>query len=327
MIAACNSATDPIGPDAHDPPQDELAGYPSVGPRDLAGFRLQLGSCDRPIAQGADASLLGEVRRTAPNVASIVSEDPTTFTVGTFMPATDLTFAVQLHAVGPGDADVVLRDSLGDEIDRIALHVRATDTLDINRAWGAGDALVLAGEVERLHVTTKTAGAVTVGTGAVSFSLAGALAAATKTDAPWFFAEGDQIYFRAGASGTGTVTASAPDATAEVTLSIIDPTALTAITVSPADVRFTAGREGNVAIGATAAGVPVYGVRCTWVAPPGLEIKLESIYGNLEHLGLQTGSIGSEPSFVYSIKGSPGMHQPVCTLPGGLSTTIPVRIE
>jgi hypothetical protein len=327
LLVACGSHADPIDtPDAA-AVDDDLSGYPTIGPRGQVGFALEFGTADRAIAQRATAFGFGKVKESAPALVAVTSDDENVVTADQLTPAAGHTFTIRLRGAGAGDTDLVFRNVDGIEIDRVRLHVRATDTLAIDRPWGAGDALVLAGEVERLHVTTVTAGEVTVGTGAADFVLTGALTTAAAADAPWFFGEGDQTYFRAASAGAGKITAQAPNTTTDVTVAIVAPAALTAITVSAASVSFAAGHEGNVTIGATAGSAPVYGVRCAWAAPVGLTIKLESLYGDLQNLGLQTGWVGSTPSFVYSFTGSQGTYQAVCTLPGGLSTTINVQIN
>jgi hypothetical protein len=58
-----------------------------------------------------------------------------------------------------------------------------------------------------------------------------------------------------------------------------------------------------------------------------LTISLNSVFGDSHDIFLQTGWIGSDPSFTYSFKGSPGTYKPVCTLPGGMATTVTIQIS
>jgi hypothetical protein len=318
LTAACGDRTPPeMPPDA--PPLDELAGFPTIGPRGQAGF----GVTDTPIAQRAGSWVFGRVRSTAPALASVTSDDTAILAIDKLEPNSDLTFLVTFHAPGAGDTDLVLRDGNGAEIDRLTLHVRPSDALA-----GAADALVLAGAVERLHLTTMTAGKVTVGTGAVAFQLSGDLTAATDDDAPWIFGEGDDVFFRAADTGAGAIAADAPNTTAMSAVTIVPPSALTAITTSATSVTTVEGVEANVGIAAVANGAQVHGVRCTWSNAGALAITLESIYGDLStSFGLQDESIGGDSTFVYSIHGPKGTYHPVCTVPGGLSTTIGVQIN
>jgi hypothetical protein len=258
------------------------------------------------------------VRSTAPPLATVTTDDTSILTVENLIRGANQIFMVDVLAPDAGDTDVVVRDAAGTEIDRLTFHVRATDVLGLSRPWGAGDALVLAGEVERLHVTTITAGVVSAGVGAVQFTLAGDLSTATNNQAPWLLSEGDEAFFRTAASGSGSITASAPNATTTVNIRVVPPASLAALTADPSSLDVSSNRAGVVAIGALSGSAPVYGARCTWSDVGQLTVALNS--------GEQTGWIGSSPVFLYSIYGPPGMYSPTCTI-GGLTTTLSVRIR
>jgi hypothetical protein len=324
MLVACAAPSIATPPDASG--GDELLGW-TVGARGQAGFVLEFGDPSRPIAQRARAHIAGVVRSAAPRLAAVTTDDASILTVENLVRDSHLlTFRADLKSAGAGDADVVLRDAAGAEIDRMTFHVRASDVLDLNRAWGAGDALVLGGEVERMHVTTMTAGVVTAGVGAVQFTLAGALSPASRDQAPWLYSEGDEVFFRAAASGTGTITAVAPEATTAVTLSMVSTSSLTALTANPSALDVPTNGTGVVAVGALAGSAPVFGARCRWSNAAPLTIDLKSVVGGLSGIGEQTGFIGSGPAFLYSVAGPPGTYNPTCTI-GALTTTISVHIR
>lgn len=323
MLVACAAPSIATPPDASG--GDELLGW-TVGARGQAGFVLEFGDPSRPIAQRARAHVAGVVRSAAPRLAAVTTDDPSILAIENLVHDSQLIFRADLKSAGAGDTDVVLRDAAGTEIDRMTFHVRPSDVLDLNRAWGAGDALILGGEVERMHVTTMTAGVVTAGAGAVQFTLAGALSPVGRDQAPWLYSEGDEVFFRAAASGTGTITAVAPEATTTVTVSMVSTSALTALTANPSALDVPANRNGVVAVGALAGGAPVFGARCTWSNAAPLTIALNSVVGDLSGIGEQTGFIGSGPAFLYSVSGPPGAYSPTCTI-GALATTISVHVR
>ena len=326
MLAACSGSSVATSPDAG---VDELAGL-TAGPRGQAGFTLELGKPSRAIAEHARTYIVGVVRSAAPRLVAVTTDDASILAVEDLMQDDkQFSFRVDLRAAGAGDTDVVLRDSAGGEIDRMTFHVRASDTLDLPRPWGAGDALVLAGEVERMHVTTVTAGVVTAGVGAVQFALAGDLSPATSAEAPWLYSEGDEVFFRAAASGRGTITASAPDATTTVGVSLVPSSSLTGLSANPSSLDLSSNRSGVVAIGALSGSAPVHGARCTWSDTAPLTIELQPLVIDLSgtpSIGEQTGWIGSGPAFLYTVSGPPGTYSPTCKI-GGLTTRVSVRIH
>jgi len=323
-LVGCTAQPHPDGDD-DDQPRDELDGYPTIGKDGQAGFGLEFGNCDRAIAEHATASLFAVVRKTAEDPATVTTDDPSILEVTKVKVSDDdphfITWST--HAVTSGDIDLVIRDSRGGEIDRVTLHVLPTDTIAINRVWGSGPVRILAGAVERIHVTTLTNNVVTAGSGAVEFSVSGDLAPATAEDAPHLFSEGDDAFFTAGASGTGTITAAAPNATLDVDVAITQPSELTSIARSPESIRFSAQDDATVSVGAMVGNEPVFGATCTWTSQPaGLTIEL----GDHPFFGEQHGYLDSSPGFVYTLTGRPGSYTATCTMPNGLSTGVAVVV-
>jgi hypothetical protein len=302
-----------------------VTGNPILGPRGQIGFCD--GDCflvaDRIIAQGSHVNLLGQVAATAPAPATFTSTDPSVLVIGAPAQLSSQHFQVPVQTKGAGDADVIVSDAAGVEIDRFTLHVRPSDELAFDHSWGAGNPLVLAGAVERFHVSTKTAGAYTAGTGAVKFTLGGALAPARPSDAPWLHSEGDQVFFLAGPSGQGTITASAANTAVTLTIDIVPASALTAVSADPARPVFTAGSGQVLTVTASAAGRPVFGVRCDWAAPAALQIQPH------DSAPLWEGGFidADEPGLGYGFQGPPGTYDATCTIPGGLALTIPIELD
>ncbi|MEO8550954.1 MAG: hypothetical protein ABI678_13305 [Kofleriaceae bacterium] len=291
------------------------------GPHDQACFSLDLGDPARVIAQRSHTTLFGYARIDH-TIASATSDDPALFTIGA-LTLSDVTdnprgFTLPLTAATAGDGDVVLRDADGAEIDRITAHSRPSDVLALDGDLSA-PALVLAGEVTTLLVTTKTDGAITVGTGAVSFTPSGGVTAATKDDAPWLDRFGDIGFFRVAADGA--IQADAPDATASVALTAVAASALTTITAMPTTLSIAAHDSKTVAIGASAAAGPVHGPRCTWSNANALTIAITDGFFEEANLGL-----GNPAVYHYKVEGPAGDYTPICTLPGGLSVTLQVHV-
>lgn len=295
----------------------------TTGPHDQLCFSLDLSPTDGIIAQRSTPSLFG-FARTGAVVASATSETAGMFTFGaiTLGDASEdpRSFILPVTGVAAGDGEVVVRDAAGNELDRVTLHVRASDELALDGDLSTAP-LVLAGEITTLHVTTKTAGQVTHGSGAVQFTPSGGVVAADRTDAPWLTAGGDTGFFRIGASGA--IAADAPDATASVSVTAVPASALTAITADHTTLSFAHGDDAVVAIGATASGTPVYGPRCTWSNNAGLAIDLtHSIFDPAN------GGLGKAAVYHYKIESdTAGNYQPVCTLPGGLTVTLQVHVS
>lgn len=327
LLGGCfwNADPHPIGDDDA-PPPDELGGYPCTGKGDQVGFGLELGRCERVIAERATAWVFAHARKTGPRPASVTSDNPGILEVVDSELYDDspelITFDVR--SVTSGDADVVVRDSGGIEIDRVTLHARPTDQIEITSIWGAGPVHILAGAVERIHVRTRTQGVITAGSGAVEVSVSGDLTIATREDAPLFYSEGDQGFFTAGASGTGTVTASAPNTSLAIDVAITQPSELTSITRSVDALEVDGSDPGRISIGAMAGAAPVFGAQCTWsTVPAGLHIEL----ADHPSYGEQSGFLDSSTAaLIYTVSNQPGTWSATCTMPNGLSTTIPVRI-
>ena len=322
FVMACGGNTEapPDAPDTGDA-FAQLCHSLAHGPHDQACFSLNLQDPATVIAQRSHTTLFGYSRAERP-IASATSDDPALFTIGLLSigdpneNARD--FTLGLTAAKAGDGDVVLRDVDGAEIDRVTLHVRPSDELALDGDLSA-PALVLAGEITTLHVTTKTAGAITAGTGAVAFTPSGGVAAAMSSDAPWLDALGDTGFVRV--TGDGAIAAQAPDATASVAITAVAASALTTIAADPMTVSIPAGDSKTIAIGAAAAGTPVYGPRCTWSNTGGLTIAITQGLFDVSNDGL-----GKPAVYHYKVEGPAGDYHPICTLPGGLTVSPSVHV-
>jgi hypothetical protein len=295
----------------------DAASMPTVGERGQIGFGYfpaASQALDVPIAAGgAHTNLLAFSSIAVTEVDHVTSSAPA---VASFKiaAAADSTcqhqYLVTVHSGQPGSADLILVAADGSEVDRVGVVVAPTEELLFDRGWDGPDApTVLAGSLQGLHVTTLGKDGVLVGTGAVRFSLSGALAEFPDDSAepPWW--GGDEITFTGG-PGDGVVSAEADHARLEVAIHVIDETALTQL-----DLR-TASGDGplsrDVFVTAFAGETPVYGAECDWRWP----VRKRPLW-------MDGGWIGAPaPAHYRFTVETPGTYQAVCVLPGGTERNI-----
>ncbi|HEY0250257.1 MAG TPA: hypothetical protein VGC41_01980, partial [Kofleriaceae bacterium] len=257
------------------------------------------------IALGATTYGEFHARSSAPLAVAVTPVDPTIVEISKFQQLDSYPyFFFNIKGLAAGDTALVLTDANGAEIDRGTVIVRATDELALDGP--TVDATVLEGSVLPFHVTTKTAGHVTYGTGAVTFALTG-LTAASSADSDLTWWGGDDVWVQA---GTGSIDATAPDATAHVTTTTVPLTAVTVLTPSATEISNKGSfSSAYVRVKATTAmGTPVYGAECTWTTQPsGVNISgyAQSIAGN--------------PAIEYGFGGTAGDYTATCTI-GSLAT-------
>ena len=308
------------------PPPDELAGT-TPGVNEAVGFSLGFVRAAAASAAGGAATPVSVIARsTSAGVASVHSSNDAVLTVTSDSGTTDSRSLTVLSGAA-GSADLIAIDPTGAELDRLTFTVAPSTALALDSTTAATTVTVLAGAVQKLHVTTIGADGpndVLVGTGAVKFALDPALAPATAADAPFWYAYGDEAFFTASAAGAGSVTASAPDTTTALTLTAVDPSAIDTITLTQTTELDTPALQASASIGST----PVYGVRCTWTGSPGLTVKLAGATGTTDDGPdiLQTGGLGDDSAFLYELSGAPGTYDAACTIPGGLAKTISVTL-
>jgi hypothetical protein len=168
--------------------------------------------------------------------------------------------------------------------------------------------LVLAGSAQYFHVTTTDSGGhTTIGTGSVSFTLAGTLS-------PTLSLAGGDAYGFTGTPGTGSVIATAPGgASARLDVGVVPMNAIQRLdAVKHGNSVDSSGTYATVDITAYAASGPVYGAACAWTASdPSVTVRNQSL-GSLE----QTATAATQLAL-----GKPGSFIATCTL-GTLSTTV-----
>jgi hypothetical protein len=321
FLAACAEESPPSPRLAAPPACDfDVNTMPTVGERGRLGFGYFPAASQaltQPMAAGgAHTNVLGFSSVEVEPVDGVRSSDPG---VASFKLAAnggsscEHQFLVTVHSGRPGTAAMILVDSGGRELDRVPVHVAATETLLFDQGWdGAAPPTVLAGSLQGLHVTTlgESGVGVLVGTGAVRFSFSGVLAKFTDSDAepPWW--GGDEVTF-SGGPGSGTVIADADRGHLEVPITVVDESALTELSLRAAPAK-DAKLAVDVGVSALAGATPLYGAECQWRWP-------------LHHqpLWIDGGWIGAAPVTQYRFTvEKPGVYTAVCVLPGGTNRSV-----
>jgi hypothetical protein len=184
---------------------------------------------------------------------------------------------VVVQTAQPGDADLVLLDGAGVEVDRVTVHVAAAAFLYFDSGWAGANPVVLAGtpiygvDVEKHDAARR----LLLGTGAVHFSVDGTLTLLgppAPSSGPVSVIE--TVRF-SGQPGLGTLAATSAEASLSVPVTVLGISVLsglhatlTATMLGPND-TVDALVETNVTAGADL----VYGTTCVWtVSDPSVQI-------------------------------------------------------
>jgi hypothetical protein len=264
----------------------------------------------RAVASGARVGISARVHQGVAPIASVRSTDEVVamFALG------KTSSEVLMTAGSPGTAALVLVDARGEEIDRARVTVERTTELVINETWKpAAGPMVLAGTSDSLGALTRSENGLTVGNGAVKFTLEGPLEPGGEAQLY------DGVSFKAAAPGVGAIHADCDDVHVAVPVVVIDAGAVMAVELSPAKVSFQRDRSAQVGASVKAIeGQLVYGAGCTWSsAPAGLTFATGG-----------GGRLDGGPRRTYTISGKvPGSYTATCVAPGGVSATVDVTIN
>lgn len=272
------------------------------GVRAIAGFSGQMfGGHGRPLAVGViGGSVTVGIAATAPDIGGLRSSDPSIFEVASGYPSgRSITTTLMSHH--SGNADLILFDQAGAEIDRTPVSVADSTTLVLDEEWRDAMPTILAGSAVPFHVTPfgrDRAGCdvALLGTGSVAFQVTG-----TITQEPMSLGGDDTLLL--GALGDGTVKATSPTTSVDVPIHVVDATALTAIEAPDTIIMSAPEIDFTVTLRAGSS-VRVLGAYCVWQTPPG--IWIDSISG-----------------LRYRIRGDTVRTTTItCMAPNGLSKTI-----
>jgi hypothetical protein len=177
----------------------------------------------------------------------------------------------------PGDADLVLLDGAGGEVDRVTVHVAATAFLYFDNGWTGGGPVILAGaticgvEVEKHDAARR----LLLGAGAVRFTVDGTLTSLGPPPAPPGPVSVVESVRFSGQRGQGTLTGQSAEARLAVPVTVV---ALNDLSGLHAMLKATAlgpnGTADAFVETSVSAGAPlVYGTDCAWtVSDPSVQI-------------------------------------------------------
>ena len=167
--------------------------------------------------------------------------------------------SVEIVTGSAGQTDLVLLDSANTTVDAVTLTVVNTAALAMKQGWSGPRAQVILSSLHTFHVTTKdSSGATTMGSGAVKFQSSGTIQATIPV-----IRFDDIAELFAAATGPGSATATADQATTVVDIDVLP---LSAITQLVATKSATNDGENTVTydlVMSTTDG-PIYGGECEW---------------------------------------------------------------
>ena len=312
-------------------PHGDLSGYATHGQLGVVGFEYQSalgGTLDTPVAAGARLVLHVGTGFFGPSVAGIRSSDPAIATLDEPASPSSSIFST-LHAGAPGTATLEAISPRGDVMDLVQIVVQPVDGLSFVSGWlSTPGPTVVVGATQRYWVKLTSAGRALAGNGVTHFTYTGPLVAGAESAAPWDnVPDSEENFALATSAGTGTITAASGAATAQLSVELVDGSALTSAVVSPltpdsGDARVIVTGLANV--------TPVYGAHCVWNAPDGLSIAADSgcmLLPAAPQIPDGGGWTGSSAGMCWRLKGAPGEHHPVCTLaPSTLSVPVTVTV-
>lgn len=244
-----------------------LHGSSGGGGSDTGPSLLQFDNCSSDCGLDQNPIAAGGARTTILVNGSVrfVSAQSSNPAVATFV--ADGSNRVDVESGIPGSADLELVDAGGHVVKSATVTVVATATLRPNRGWSGDAPRVLESETMSFHVTTLDGnGRITKGDGSVGFALAGTVAPAVAV------VDGDAIAFT-GSAGSGSITASCPDATLTQPIEIVPASALTTIDMTA---ELQANDQAVITVVPQSAAGPVYGGGCAWqVSDPSVTLDAD----------------------------------------------------
>ncbi len=241
-------------------------------------------------------------------------------TIATF---TKMDSNVAAVTAAAGDADLILADGSGTEIDRVTVHVAAVGQLDFQQGWSGSSPLILENvPITIAPITKRDAGArILLGSGAVHFVVSGNLMSLGPT--PPVSASAPQSVIESlvieGAAGAGDLTATNGTATFDMPVTVVSLTDISKLEAeSVGSVLGSGGASVDTGVSVTAStdSGAVYGAACAWaVSDSTVEVVITDTTDQLDRpaVGGVTFKMTKQGSFTAT-----------CTL-GRLSTIIQLK--
>jgi hypothetical protein len=276
--------------------RDALFGY------GCAFLNTPMGLSERAITVGGDAPievvLDGDV-----GYAGVASSAPevATFSMGKLWFEKAGVSLVTAHGVSAGQADLLLLDAKGAELDRATVRVDVPDGVGFSTISSTlAVPLLLEGATSQLAARALKGGALLVGHGAVRFEPIGPVTLAPANQGTELY---DQIVTFHGTPGPAGVRATVGAASRDVSFEIVGAGDLT---------KFVLGRGNSPAV-VTVQGFagerPVTGVGCGWSIDPRDDLEVAEL-----DMSWLSGPFGDTRS--YNFQGPGGVYSPICLAPG-----------
>jgi hypothetical protein len=183
----------------------------------------------------------------------------------------------------PGDADLVLLDGAGGELDRVTVHVAATAQLEFTRGWqGDGPILVENVPITSFQVRKRDAvGRILLGAGAVRFTVGGTLSSlgAPPPPGPGLPPNMVETLIVQGQAGAGDLAGANGGQSFDIPVTTVALTDLEKLTLAAGATTLGEGGIPETALAATAATKDglAYGWACAWaVSDSSVQVKIGS---------------------------------------------------
>jgi hypothetical protein len=275
------------------------------------------GSTDFELAAGGSVTtVLLEARGIAPSGLTVKSVGAAPATVTIPSPQTEggcnALLVVNVTTGAAGTFDLVVDDANGAEYDRKTFTSVQPAHLGFADSWPS-PTQVFVGSTQLAHADTLGPhGEELRGTGAVHFTLSGALVSApAPSDGD---PGGDIIYFSSAGLGVGQVSAVADGYAEQAAVSVVDGSAITDVVLANAGSGTTGTVSGPaVSVEGRAGADLVYGAECLWKT-------------TAQVTELWPSALGRASQAIYIFEGPPGPVTATCTILGGPSASITVEL-
>jgi hypothetical protein len=230
---------------------------------------------------------------------------------------------IEVVTAAPGDADLMLLDAGGTEIDRVTVHVAAVAQFDFMTGWAGSGPVVLEGiPITTAPITKRDSGVrILLGASAVHFSVSGtltSLGAPPPTDpaAPPTILESLVVQ---GTAGSGAIHAANGSQTLDLPVTVVTVNDLNKLVAGVQGSYLGSGGgtvDSNVTWQVSSAGGLVYGASCTWtVSDPSVLMDNMQPANQLDR---------EATGFLVFKMSKPGTFMATCKV-GSLSVSVPLK--
>jgi len=224
----------------------------------------------------------------------------------------------------PGRAFLELYDDSMQTVERAEVVVESPQSVQVTGLPAGGASVpLLAGSSVFIEYRAAGQGEMLLGIGGGTVETAGPLQILTPPSASFTYpvlANFDPTSFEVGASqvGDGTATVHMADASAVVPIQIVDVAELSSAKLSSSTLGLSAtGRDASVYLFAYRDTTPIYGARCQWNVPAGIDVQEPII----------TDRLGSAPGTAYYFSStSMGSYTATCVMSPSISLSLQIVV-